>query len=85
MADVALELEHFEFGVGQHDGQEMSSLGGERSGGVLAHRSILLERLMIFFHLPPSPVNRGWLYLVQVGMAADQLQGLHNSRNGKQR
>ena len=74
MADTALEFEHFKLGIGQHSGQEVGGLRGQGSGGRFAHRGILFERLMLFFHFPPSLVNRGQLGLVQVGIAADQIQ-----------
>lgn len=74
MAKAALELEHFEFGAGQDGGHEMGGLRGQGFGGLLAHRGVLFERLVVFFHFPPSLVNRGQLGLGQVGVAADQLQ-----------
>ena len=74
MADAARELKHFQFDVGQHGGKEMGGLCGQGLGGRLAHGRILLERLVVFFHFPPSLVNRGQLGLVQVGVAADQIQ-----------
>ena len=74
MSDAALELEDFQFGVGQHGGKEMGCLRDQGFGGCLAHRGILFERLVVFFHFPPSLVNRGQLGLVQVGVATDQIQ-----------
>ena len=74
MADAALELKHLQFGVGQHGGKEMGGLRGQGFGGCLAHGGVLFERLVVFFHFPPSLVNRGQLGLVQVGVAADQIQ-----------
>ena len=43
MAKAALELEHFEFGVGQHGGEKVGGLRGQGFGGRLAHRGILFE------------------------------------------
>ena len=74
MADAAFKLEYLQFGVGQHGGKEMGGLRGQGFGGRLAHGGILFERLVVFFHFPPSLVNRGQLGLVQVGGAADQIQ-----------
>ena len=73
-ADAAFELEYFEFGAGQHGGEEMGGLRGQGFGECLAHGGILLERLVVFFYFPPSLVNHGHLGLVQVGVAADQIQ-----------
>jgi hypothetical protein len=50
MADAAFELEDFEFGVGQHGGEEMGGLRSQGFGGRLAHGRILFERLVVFFH-----------------------------------
>ena len=33
MSDAALELKHFEFGVGQHGGEEMGGLRGQGLSG----------------------------------------------------
>jgi hypothetical protein len=33
MPDAALELKHFQFGVGQHGGEEMGGLRGQGFGG----------------------------------------------------
>ena len=73
MADPALELKHFQFGVGQHGGEKMGGLRDQDFGGGL-HRDILFERLLVFFHFRPFLVNRGQLGLIQVGVAADQIQ-----------
>ena len=74
MPDATLEFEHFEFGVGQHGGEEVRGLHSQGFGGRLAHRGVLFERLVVFFHFPPSLVNCGQPGLVQVGVAADQIQ-----------
>ena len=74
MSDAALELKYLQFGVGQHGGKEMDGLRGQGFGGRLAHGGVMFERLVVFFHFPPSLVNRGQLGLVQVGVAADQIQ-----------
>ena len=50
MADATLEFEHLELGVGQHGGKEMGGLRGQGFGGRLAHRGVLFERLVVFFH-----------------------------------
>ena len=73
MPDAALELKHFEFGVGQYGGEEVGGLRGQGFGGRLAHGGVLFERLVVFFHFPPSLVNRGQLGLVQVGVTTDQI------------
>ncbi|MBC7490750.1 MAG: DEAD/DEAH box helicase family protein [Glaciimonas sp.] len=48
--DAALELEDFGFGVSQHDGREMGGLRGQGFGGRFAHRGVLFEGLVVFFH-----------------------------------
>ena len=74
MPDAAFELGYLSFGVGQHGGKEMGGLRDQGFGGRLAHGGILFERLVVFFHFPPSLVNRGHWGLVQVGVAADPIQ-----------
>ena len=46
MPDAALELKHFQFGVGQHGGKEIRGL---RFGGRLAHGRVLFERLRALY------------------------------------
>ena len=49
---------------------------GQRSKGFgerLAYKAFF-ERLMVFFHFPPSLVNRSQLRLTQVSVAADYTQ-----------
>ena len=74
MAYPALGLERFAIDGGQHGGQEMIGLRGQDFGGRFAHGRMLFERLMAFFHFPPSLVNRGQLGSRQVGVAAYQIQ-----------
>ena len=74
MPDTTLELEYFEFRMGQHSSKEMGSLRGQNFNERLAHRGVLFERLVVFFCFPPFLVNRGELGVVQVGVAADQIQ-----------
>ena len=76
MPDAAFKLEDLPFGVGQHGGEEIGGLRGQGFSGRLAHGDILFERLVVFFCFPPSLVNRGHLSMVQVGVAADQIQQL---------
>ena len=52
----------------------MIGLRSKGFGGRLAHRGVLFEQLMVFFHFPPSLVNRSQLRLPQIGVAADQIQ-----------
>ena len=74
MTDATLQFEYFAFATGQHGGQEVIDLSGERSGGRLAHGSILFEQFMVFFHFLLSLVNRGELCLIPVSVAVDQTQ-----------
>ena len=41
MAETALELEYFEFSMGQHGGEEVRGLRGRSFGGRFTHRGIL--------------------------------------------
>ena len=45
MADAALELEHFQFGVGEHGGKEMGGLRGQGLVGDFAMDAFCLSDL----------------------------------------
>jgi len=74
MPHSMLELEDFELTISQQGSKGMGGLSSGRFGGRCTHRHILFKRLMIFFHFPPSLVNRSKLSLRQVDTAADQIQ-----------
>ena len=60
MAEAALELEDFEFDIGQHGGEEVGGLRSQGFGGRLAHGSVLLERLVLSDSWHFSTLHRLW-------------------------
>ncbi len=74
MIGFGRNFEHLQFDIGAQRRKEMVALCGDGLGGRLGQRSILLERLMVGFHVPPFFVDCGNAVVSQVEITGDQIQ-----------
>ena len=74
MVGFGRHFQHFQLDVGTQGCKNMVALRGDGSGGRLGQGSILLERLMIRFHVPSFAIDCGTAVVDEFEVAGDQIE-----------
>jgi len=74
MIGFGRDFQHLQFDVGAQGSKEMVGLSGDSFGGRLGQGSILLEGLVIGFHVPSFAIESGDGVVSEVEITGDQIQ-----------
>jgi hypothetical protein len=72
--EMSVAFEQFELNISTQGGEEMVGLGGHGLGRRLLQRGILLEGLVLGFHIPSFVIEGGHAITSQGRIAGDQIQ-----------